>query len=54
MHANVPQAFLRSEMDTDVFVKLVKGISLRKKSDGVDPLANGMSPKLINALYGLR
>jgi hypothetical protein len=53
-HADVPQAFLRSNMDTEVFVRLARGISLRDRRDGSDPINNGMSLRLLKSIYGLR
>ena len=34
-HADVPQAFLRSSMDTDVYIRLAKGIALRDRTTAV-------------------
>ena len=52
MHGDVPQAFLRSSMDTDVYVQLAKGISLLDKVTGKPHDADGSVLKLRRALYG--
>ena len=54
MHGDVPQAFLRSSMDTDVYVQLAKGISLLDKVTGKPHDADGSVLKLRRALYGLK
>jgi hypothetical protein len=54
MHADVPQAFLRSSMDTDVYVDLAKGIQLMDKVSGLPHNSDGQVLKLRRALYGLK
>ena len=54
MHADVPQAFLRSSMDTDVYVELAKGIGLIDKVSKLPHDTDGQVLKLRRALYGLK
>ena len=54
MHADVPQAFLRSSMDTDVYVYLVKGIGLIDKVLKLPHDNDGQVLRLRRALYGLK
>ena len=54
MHADVPQAFLRSNMDTDVYVGLAKGVELIDKVSKLPYNFDNQVLKLRRALYGLK
>ena len=54
LHADVPQAFLKSEMDTDVCITLPKGVSINDRVTGDDLLKHNMVIKLCKSLYGLK
>ena len=49
LHADIPQAFLKAKMDTDVWFKLPPGILFRDKNGKAYKVL-----KLLRALYGLR
>ena len=53
-HADVPQAFLRSEMDTEVFLRLPKGVNIVDVNDASKSTSNGLVLRLWKSLYGLK
>ena len=54
MHGDIPQAFLRSRIDSDMYVSLAKGVQLIDKATGLPYNHNGDALKLRRALYGCR
>ena len=48
-HADIPQAFIKSILDTDVWMQLPPGITFRDKNNKVWKIV-----KLVRSLYGLR
>ena len=53
-HADIPQAFLRSVCDAPIYIQLVRGVNLRSKADGTDPLQHDMALRLLKSLYGIK
>jgi len=53
-HADVPQAFIRSEIDTEMFLKLPKGVNIVDVNDASRSTACGWVLRLWRSLYGLK
>ena len=53
-HADIPQAFLRSVCDAPIYSQLVRGVNLRSRADGTDPLQHGMALRLLKSLYRIK
>ena len=53
-HADVPQAFLRSLIDTEMFLKLPKGVNIVDVNDPSKSTLNGYVLRLLRSLYGLK
>ena len=53
-HADVPQAFLRADLDTEVYLTLPKGINIYDETDTSRSTWNGFVLRLLRSLYGLK
>ena len=53
-HADIPQAFLRSKLDTDIYFKLPKGVNIVDVHDPTRSTLNGLVLRLLRSLYGLK
>ena len=57
-HSDVPQAFIQSMMDTNVFVELPKGITVKQligeRGKPRRGKANSRALRLVRSLYGLK
>ena len=53
-HADVPQAFLRAMMDTEMYMTLPKGVNLVDVNDPSKSTLTGYVIRLLRSLYGLK
>ena len=53
-HADGPQAFLTSTMPHDVYIRLARGLGLRDRRTGNNPVVDGIALRLLKAQHGLK